>query len=425
MKTRNLGWLVVVTLVVGLCSAQAQTVPEAINYQGKLMDGTNLFSGTVPITFRLYDAPTGGAFPYCEDSNDVVVVDGLYSTYIGDDVVFGGLDNALVQTQVWIEVVIGTNVIEPREQMVSVGYARYAAKMPANAVTMDMIAPDAVQSWHIADDAVRGNHILNGEVTESKLDDRSVSAIKIGLGIGGDQHIANGALSGAKITAGTISNANLAAEAVTLDKVASNTFWQTTGNTGITEGTHFLGTTDDRPVEIYANNQRVLRLDNSFTMPNITIGEPNNTINPNAGSATISGGGGLGGGNPNRVTDNYGTVGGGAGNLAGNDSGSVFDAEYAAVGGGANNRAQLSYATVAGGRTNVALSAGAAIGGGQMNRIADQSTNSVIAGGRANDIGTGAFDSSIGGGYSNIVETAQAARSLRGGRPMKCMSRHF
>jgi len=364
MKTRNLGWLVVVTLVVGLCSAQAQTVPEMINYQGKLMDGTNLFSGTVPITFRLYDAPTGGMFPYCEDSNDVVVVDGLYSTYIGDDVVFGSLDNALIQTQVWIEVVIGTNVIEPREQMVSVGYARYAAKMPANAVTMDMIAPDAVQYYHIADNQVRGNHIQ----------------------------------------AGTISNANLAAGSVSADKIASNSFWQLTGNAGTTAGTHFLGTTDDRPVEIYANNQRVLRLDNSFTMPNITVGEPNNAINPNAGSATISGGGGLGGGNPNRVTDNYGTIGGGAGNVAGDDGGSVFSAEYATVGGGQNNTAAETAATVGGGEYNTAEADYATVGGGQNNTAGG--ATATVSGGRDND--AAAEGATVSGGAENAADSDYA-----------------
>ncbi|NCC49865.1 MAG: hypothetical protein EOM20_01485 [Spartobacteria bacterium] len=384
MRTRNIGWMWAAILLIGICSAQAQTVPGVINYQGKLMDGTNLFSGTVPIIFRLYDAPTGGMFPYCEDSNDVVVVDGLYSTRIGDDVTFGSLENALIQTQVWIEVVIGTNVITPREQLASVGYARYAAKLPANAVDMSMIAPNAIYSYHIAD----------GQINSAKIGAFAISNVNLAANAVSTSVIADGNVTSVKILDGTITAAD----------VATNTFWQTTGNANITPGTHFLGTTDDRPVEIYANNQRVLRLDNSWTMPNITIGQSNNYINPSAGSATISGGGGLGGGNPNRVTDNYGTIGGGAGNLAGNDAGSVFDAEYATIGGGANNRAQLSYATVAGGRTNVALSAGAAIGGGQMNRIADQSTNSVIAGGRANDIGTAAFDSSIGGGRANQIK---------------------
>ena len=36
-----------------------QAVPELINYQGKFMDGTNLYNGTVPITFNLYAVESG------------------------------------------------------------------------------------------------------------------------------------------------------------------------------------------------------------------------------------------------------------------------------------------------------------------------------------------------------------------------------
>ncbi|NCC49867.1 MAG: hypothetical protein EOM20_01495 [Spartobacteria bacterium] len=211
-------------------ASHAQTVPEVINYQGKLMDGTNLFSGTAPITFRLYDTPTGGMFPYCEDSNDVIVVDGLYATLIGDNVTFGSLDNALIQTQVWIEVVIGTNVITPREQLVSVGYARYAAKLPANAVDMSMIASDAIYSWHIADGQVRGHHIQAGAISNVHLADGSISNVKYGfesvdmnaLGQNAVQfwHIANNQVRGYHIQAGAISNTHLAAGAVTGVKIA-------------------------------------------------------------------------------------------------------------------------------------------------------------------------------------------------------------
>ncbi len=173
MKTLRLVWFVCFARMA--VSASAQTVPDMINYQGRLMDGTNLFNGTVPITLNLYNAPSGGMFPYCTDSNDVVVVDGLYSTYIGDNITWGSLDNALVQTQVWIEVVIGTNVMTPREQMVSVGFALYSAKLPFGAVKMDMIAENAVQYYHIANNAIRGNHVQAGSVSNTHLAEGAVA----------------------------------------------------------------------------------------------------------------------------------------------------------------------------------------------------------------------------------------------------------
>ncbi|MGD9872917.1 MAG: hypothetical protein AB7T27_01480 [Kiritimatiellia bacterium] len=205
MKTLGTVLFVIFTLIAA--SAFAQTVPELINYQGKLVDGTNLINGTVPITFHLYDAPSGAGLSYCTDSNDVVVVDGLYSTFIGDNVTFGGLDNALVQTQVWVEVIIGTNVLSPREQLVSGGFSRYAAKMPANAVKMDMIAPDQIQSWHIADGQVRGSDIQAGTISNSV--------------------IADGAIYGDKIADGSISNVKYGFESVDLNAIAQNAvqFW--------------------------------------------------------------------------------------------------------------------------------------------------------------------------------------------------------
>ena len=150
MKTLKVALFIFFGLITASSFAQLD-IPELLNCQGRLVDGTNLVNGDVEMTIHLWDAPTGSGsgWPGCTDSSTVQVVDGLYSTYIGDDVSFGSLDNALLnQTQVWVEVIVGTNVLSPREQLMSVGYARYAGKMPANAVKMDMIAPDQIQSWH-------------------------------------------------------------------------------------------------------------------------------------------------------------------------------------------------------------------------------------------------------------------------------------
>ena len=45
MKTYRISALLMVGILVLGVPVRAQTVPELINYQGKLMDGTNLFSG--------------------------------------------------------------------------------------------------------------------------------------------------------------------------------------------------------------------------------------------------------------------------------------------------------------------------------------------------------------------------------------------
>lgn len=58
-----------------LATAHAQT-PELINYQGRLIDGTNLVNGITVMTLEIYDQPSGGTLLYA-DSNNVTVVDGL------------------------------------------------------------------------------------------------------------------------------------------------------------------------------------------------------------------------------------------------------------------------------------------------------------------------------------------------------------
>jgi hypothetical protein len=80
-----------ITAVLALClhlvsslrpSAFAE-VPTIINYQGRLLDGTNLANGPGEPSLRLYSASAGGTILY-EDSNTVTVADGLYTAALGD-----------------------------------------------------------------------------------------------------------------------------------------------------------------------------------------------------------------------------------------------------------------------------------------------------------------------------------------------------
>lgn len=96
--------------------------PEMFRYQGRLVDGTNLVNSTLPMTFKLYDHPTVGTMLY-EDYNTVSVVDGLYSTMIGDNTVSGSLTDALTNSMVYLEITIDGQTLSPREQLVSVPYA--------------------------------------------------------------------------------------------------------------------------------------------------------------------------------------------------------------------------------------------------------------------------------------------------------------
>ena len=102
-------------------AASGQT-PQLINYQGRLLDGTNLVNGSVGLSLRLFDAASGGTKLY-EDSNTVAVADGLYSTLIGDNTTFGNLQAALENSNVWVEVAVDDAALSPRERLVAAAYA--------------------------------------------------------------------------------------------------------------------------------------------------------------------------------------------------------------------------------------------------------------------------------------------------------------
>lgn len=186
--------------------------------------------------------------------------------------------------------------------------------------------------------------------------------------------------------------------------------WSLTGNTGTTPGANFLGTTDNQALEIQVNGQRALRVEPTLGPSNLIGGLSTNNVTAGVYGATISGGGMSG--NPNRVTDHWGTVGGGRNNQAGNGAGSNSDAQDATVAGGSSNEALAVYATVAGGGANTAGGQYSVVGGGLANQASGN--HSVISGGSNNSAdGTWAV---VPGGQLN---SAAGYNSFAAGRRAK------
>jgi len=147
---------------------------------------------------------------------------------------------------------------------------------------------------------------------------------------------------------------------------------------------------------------------------NVVAGLESNSAN-NAAGATISGGGNASlNGDPNSVTDNFGTVGGGHSNTAGDAQSGTTSAVHATVGGGQFNEASGENSTVGGGTGNKATALAATVAGGDSNGATDRWA--TIAGGSRNltssenaFIGSGSFnqadgsDSVIAGGENNTT----------------------
>ena len=235
--------------------------------------------------------PTGGV--------PVAVAQGLFTILLGDTnlpnmlpIPAGAFANNGVHLRVWFnDGTQGFTQLGPDVPVASVGYALVAASVRNAGVTTSGLA--------------------DGSVTSEKIADGSV-------------------------------------ELADLSSSAQANFWRTSGNSGTTPGAHFLGTTDDRALELRVNGARALRLE-----PTATAGAVN-VIGATAVESTISGGvlnmiegGGfqsiISGGSGNTIQGAArATISGGWKNLIG-PSGS-----YATIPGGVENQALGLYSYAAG-----------------------------------------------------------------------------
>ncbi len=143
--------------------------------------------------------------------------------------------------------------------------------------------------------------------------------------------------------------------------VPLNSGWQLTGNAATVDGVNFLGTTDNVPFTIRANNLRAIRIEPETNSPNIIGGYQGNYAKSGVNGSVIAGGGVLSA--PNGVTTNFDFIGGGEGNIAG-DGG---EASFSVIGGGWGNASSAIGSSVLGGAFHIAAGPYSSILGGQGN----------------------------------------------------------
>ena len=268
--------------------------------------------------------------------------------------------------------------------------------------------------------------------------------------------VSEGGVSGAALATGAVTTVTIENGAILIDDLSASllngAFWNLSGNSGTTPGTHFLGTTDNQALEFKVNGMRALRLEpNADNQPNVVGGSALNFVAPGIVGATIAGGGtehengGAGVASTNSVIADYGSIGGGLGNriaayrstiaggqnnhigarlgtigggfnnsiaTANNDvvstiAGGGFNTNsgsYNFIGGGQNNNLSGSYSSVGGGRNNKILNANAAtVAGGEENEISTNAVWSAIGGGGFNSVGNDAVYATIPGGAANAA----------------------
>jgi hypothetical protein len=343
---------------VQTANAQERFVPNMMNYQGYLTDTLGVpVNDSLDMTFRIFDAVSGGNELWTETQPDIPVEYGFFSILLGrvnaipDTVFFTGTDR-------WLEMTVeDLQTLSPRTRITAAGFAYVATHS---------------DTAEYAKNAVADNDWVRGGVGDTVL----FTAGFLGLG------------------RGSASNALLG------DSVHTHTNFGIACTTGTTGADNMYCTVAGGYDNIAAGNSATI------------AGGKNNTASGYV--ATIAGGTGntasgnsatVGGGNDNTASD-YGAI------VGGGESNTASGGEGATVAGGFANEASDDYATVAGGLNNTANGAGAFTGGGVSNTAYYDYT--TVGGGRANTArapfaGVFSGDSNfvsdsaafIGGGYNN------------------------
>jgi len=135
-------WLVTLALTLLTAPALAQ-VPQDMTYTGRLVDGLgDPLAGPVDLELRVFNAETGPTQLYSEEHLGVVLdATGGFSVQLGLGTSPSGTFDASLFSDVdrWLEVVVGIEVLTPRQVIGSVPWALVAER--ANEVVRDPNAP--------------------------------------------------------------------------------------------------------------------------------------------------------------------------------------------------------------------------------------------------------------------------------------------
>jgi trimeric autotransporter adhesin len=359
-------------LLIGLLlsvggTTNASPLGTAFTYQGRLTDATNAANNLYDMYFALFDVPGDGSpLGPSVNFNGVPVSNGLFTVTLD----FGA--SPFNGDARWLQIHVRTNgglttpytPLSPRQALTPAPYALYA--------------PNAGTAYATAAGVVSNLSLASGAVTSDKIAD------------------------------GTLTAADLS------PTLASSTFWRLDGNAGTLPGLHFLGTTDNQPLELKINGQRALRLEPGLNgAPNVVGGSASNGVASGVIGGTIAGGGDSLGA-ANRIEANYGSIGGGYQNMI------QAGGQFSTVGGGYGNTIQTnawdSFIGGGGGNTIQTSAYLSTIGGGSDHLIQVNAKYATIAGGDHNAIQTDAYRSSIGGGSSNTIRFSSWDSTIGGGR---------
>jgi hypothetical protein len=162
-------FLVVVMLGVAFFSTGAfAAVPLTLTHQGRLLDATDKpVNGFFDITYRVFEAPSGGAPLWTEVHASVPVADGLFSALLGStvplsaDVFGGGGSGGALAPPRYLEVTVGGATLTPRLALSSVPSALSSSRVTGDIET----APGLI----VMGDSLTDNYATFGEKVNQGL----------------------------------------------------------------------------------------------------------------------------------------------------------------------------------------------------------------------------------------------------------------
>jgi hypothetical protein len=242
VNVKRLALVVSISLLALAHAAVARAAaPSQLVEQGRLFNASgDPVSGTVQMTFTIYDQPAGGTALWSETSN-VTLDDGYFTARLGT---LSFLDPALFASSnvLYLGVTVGSDPeMTPREVLASVPFAMQAGDVkgveihPSSIVingvqvintvgqyvgpAISAIANGAITTAKLADGAVTAAKLADGAVTTSKLADFVVTTNKIvDFAVDGVK-LANGAVTTVKLADFSVTSAKLADGAVTTSKL--------------------------------------------------------------------------------------------------------------------------------------------------------------------------------------------------------------
>ncbi|MCK4353392.1 tail fiber domain-containing protein [candidate division WOR-3 bacterium] len=401
-------------------SQEKAEIPREVNFQGFLTDAAEdtAISGEYDMEFKIWNTETGGNLLWGETQENVSVDGGIFNVILGEvnaipDSVFRDFTN------LYLELIVGGELLSPRQKLVSVGrsykatYADTAGYSLAADVQYVDSAGVSVNAWKWNNNAwgaeypyatvsgiayyILGANV-DGEVAQANKADTATYAISGGSAdndwtISGNVLYPAGnyglAMRQSNVLYGSNANTHVdfgsscttGASGQNLSYCTVSGGWRNTASgLSATVGGGINNTASGAYATISGGDY------NKVTIQEATVGGGySNTASGYAGVVS--------GGHTNTADSAYATVGGGQSNTTSNN--------YATVGGGGNNTASHPYATVSGGYINTASGFAATVGGGYVNTVSG--SRATISGGDYNT--ASGNEATVGGGYQNTASS--------------------